>query len=103
MILRALALLAPLLLPRIANAHVKWFSELRFEKPPVEFAQLNHPSFWFLVALSVITLAAFVFADRWLERWPSYMRLNRYLESFSDRSTLILRIFSGASLLLSWQ
>lgn len=103
MILRALALLIPLLLPRIASAHVKWFAENRFANPPVELASLNTLSFWFLLVLSVITLAIFVYADRWLERWPSYMRLNRYLESYSDRSVLILRIFAGASLLLSWQ
>src|SRR5690606_33471589 len=60
-------------------------------------------TFWGLLALTLVTLGIIVFADRKLESWPAYMKFNDYLESFYDKAPLILRIFTGASLLLAWQ
>lgn len=86
-----------------AFAHVKWFSKAPFEIPPQNFEQLNHSMFWGLFILSVVTLAALVWLDRKLEKWPRYTHLNEYFDQYTDRATLILRIFTGASLLLNWQ
>ncbi len=91
-----------LTLPLFASAHVKWFT--RSEDTSVaSFADLNHTAFWFLLGLSLVTLALIVYVDRALEKWSGFQKFNSYLESYSDRATLILRIFTGASLLLSWQ
>ncbi|MEZ0392155.1 MAG: hypothetical protein ACAH59_08075 [Pseudobdellovibrionaceae bacterium] len=97
--------LAPLVLfvSSTSFAHVKWFSKERFENPPLSFSQLNHPTFWGLFLLSVVTLALLVWLDRKLEQWPAYLKMNQYFDQYTDKATLILRIFTGASLLLAWQ
>lgn len=88
--------------PFIANAHVKWFTNNK-DTSVASFADLNHLAFWFLLGLSVLTLALITYADRAFEKWAAYQKFNSYLESFSDRATVILRVFTGAALLLSWQ
>lgn len=90
------------LLPLTSQAHVKWFT--RSTDLSVQFlSELNHPSFWFLLILSVVTIALIIYADRALEKWPLYQKFSNQLESYSDKATVILRVFTGASLLLSWQ
>lgn len=92
----------PLLLPQISNAHVKWFTRSSdFEIIP--FTIFNTPIFWFLLCLSVVALALIVYLDKILESWKPFVRFNTYLESYADRASVILRVFTGASLLLSWQ
>lgn len=91
-----------MIFPLHGYAHVKWFTR-NTETHVVPFSELNHPAFWFLLILSILTLALITYADRILEKWPPYIKFNAYLESYADRATLILRIFTGASLLLSWQ
>jgi uncharacterized membrane protein YphA (DoxX/SURF4 family) len=86
-----------------AEAHVKWFANFRYDRPPSSFADLNHAGFWGLLALSVVTVGFLVYLDRKLDHWEPYRRLNRKLEGFSDRAAVILRVFTGASLLLAWQ
>ncbi len=86
-----------------ASAHVKWFSRQISDQPSQSFADLNHPTFWFLFLLSMLTLGILVFADRKLEEWPSYRKWDSYFAQFSDQGPLILRVFTGASLLLAWQ
>ncbi len=91
-----------LTIPFTAFAHVKWFTRSS-DTRVVPFSDLNHPAFWFLLGLSVVTLALFTYADRLLENWPAYQKFNNTLESYANRATVILRVFTGASLLLSWQ
>jgi len=88
--------------PFSAYAHVKWFTH-NTDAHPVFFEDLNHPTFWFLLVISAVTLALITYADRLLEKSIVYQKFNSYLESYANRATLILRIFTGASLLLSWQ
>lgn len=88
--------------PISASAHVKWFTHSE-DTGVTSLSELNHPAFWALLVLSVVTLALFAYADRALDKWPKYRKFNNYLESFSNRAVLILRVFTGASLLLSWQ
>lgn len=92
-----------LILPSLAQAHVKWFSGYTYNQPPLTFAEINTPSFWILAALSVVTVGLFVLANRWLDRWPAYVKLNTKLQFYEDKAPLILRIFTGAALLLAWQ
>lgn len=86
-----------------AFAHVKWFTRESFAKPPITFADLNTPTFWNLFVLSMFTLAFLVWLDRKLESWGTYRKMNDYFDQFTSRATLILRVFTGASILLSWQ
>lgn len=90
------------IIPFSAHAHVKWFTRST-DPTAANLSDLNHPAFWFLLILSVVTLALITFADRHLERWSHYKKFNLYLEGFSGNATLILRVFTGAALLLSWQ
>lgn len=89
-------------IPFSADAHVKWFTRVTDHTVSAP-ADLNNLSFWFLLGLTLVTLAAIVYADRGLNQWPAYNKLNLQLESFSDRATVVLRVFTGAALLLSWQ
>lgn len=95
-------LISILCFPNFATAHVKWFTRSTDDRV-ASLADLNHPSFWFLLGLSVMTLGVIVYADTTLERWSSYQKFNRLLESYSDRATMTLRVFTGASLLLAWE
>ena len=101
--MRSLLVLMLLLRSNFADAHVKWFSGFSYRQPPAEFAQLNHSAFWFLLTLSLIAIGFFVYENRVLEKWPAYVKLNAKLESYSKNAAGILRIFTGASLLLAWE
>lgn len=98
-----LTVLAASLMPSSAEAHVKWFVRNQDDVPPLMFSELNHPMFWGLLLLSVVTLALMVFLDRKLESWPAYQKMNTYFDRYYPNGTLILRVFTGASLLLAWQ
>lgn len=103
---RNLTFLAALILTATSStssAHVKWFMKNGADSAPLTFLELNHASFWALLALSIVTLALLVFVDRKFENWGPYQKLDTFLDQYSDRSTLILRVFAGASLLLEWQ
>lgn len=93
---------AVMILPVFAFAHVKWFSRT-VDTSTLTLSAFDRPAFWFLLGLTIVTLALIVYADRVLERWGAYRRFSSYLESYEDRAVLILRVFTGASLLLSWQ
>lgn len=99
---RALLLILTVI-PQFSLAHVKWFTDYSINQPPASFSELNHFSFWFLFGLSIITLALFVYFDRKLESWSAYNTLNNHLMNFSDRAVIVLRVFTGAALLLAWQ
>lgn len=86
-----------------AFAHVKWFATNTDQGAMItSFSQLNYPSFWFLLSLSVVTIALLVYLDRKLESWSPYSRLNKLLASYSHEAEVYLRVFAGAALLLAW-
>ncbi|MBC7419247.1 MAG: DoxX family membrane protein [Bdellovibrio sp.] len=91
-----------LLLPLSALAHVKWFTK-NTDLSVLKISELNQPTFWLLLGLSTVTLALMVYVDRALDKWRPYQKFNSYLEGYADRVTLILRVFTGAALLLSWE
>ena len=67
--------LAFLFLPAVAQAHVKWFTRIR-DKSVIQFAELNTPAFWFLLVLSVLTVALLIYADTALEKLKFFIRFN---------------------------
>ena len=81
---------------------MKWFTRST-DSTVIDFKDLTTPAFWLLLTLSVITLAFIVYIDRTLEKSSLFVRFNNYLESYSDRAIVLLRVFTGAALLLSWQ
>lgn len=100
--MRFFYLLAAALFSIHAYAHVKWFTRST-DSIPIAFRQLNHFNFWFLFGLSVVTIAALVYCERWLDKWKRYKNLNKYLAAYAENATVILRVFTGAALLLAWQ
>ncbi len=90
------------LISQTAEAHVKWFARNQ-EFKIIYYADLNCFAFWFLILLSMVTLSFLVFADHFLEKKLWSKKIADYLESFSDQTTVILRVFTGAALMLSWQ
>lgn len=101
--MRLLLVFAGLLFSPEAFAHVKWFSKFNYDQAPITFSDISQPAALILVLLSVVTVSFFVVCDRWLEAWAPYSRLNGFLASYGEKSTVILRVFTGASLLLAWQ
>lgn len=89
--------------PVIAFAHVKWFSNFDFRQPPLEINQLLNLTFWGLLLLSLVSLPVLVLADKTFEQSGFYRRINHFLDRYSGNASLIMRIATGAVLLMSWQ
>ena len=97
------AVAALALAPRAAQAHVKWFSDFSFRDPPLALSAVLTPTFWALVALSVVALGALVLLDARLADAAPYRRVSEWLAGYRDRSLLVLRVAAGAVMLLNWQ
>lgn len=91
------------LFPNIAMAHVKWFSNYDFQQAPLQLSQLNHPTFWGLFALSLISLPLLVYTDKLGENSKLYQRINTFLDRYADEGPMIMRVAMGAVLLMCWQ
>ena len=86
-----------------AYAHVKWFSSFAWIDPPLPLAEVMNPLFFALSLASIIGICAAVVLDDVLVRHPIYTRLANALHRYENKSDLIIRIATGAVLLLSWQ
>lgn len=91
------------LLPTFAFAHVKWFSDYSFEASPLTFQNINHPTFWGLFLLSVVSLPLIVWLDKLADKSLLYQKTNAFLDQYADNGPLIMRVTMGAVLLMSWQ
>ena len=91
------------LIPTMAFAHVKWFSDYSFDAVPLTFSQLNNPVFWGLFLLSIVSLPFMVYLDKLADRSTLYVKTNEFLDRYSDNGPLIMRVTMGAVLLMSWQ
>jgi uncharacterized membrane protein YphA (DoxX/SURF4 family) len=98
-----LALAAFLLLPQTALAHVKWFSDFSFTDRPLTLDETITPLFIGLAVLSMVVIGALVVVDRLLKDTTWYNRIGDWLEERSDKSVLVMRVATGATLLMSWQ
>lgn len=94
--------LAYILLPYTAYAHVKWFSEFDFGHPPRTLPEVLTPVFFGLTLLSMVVIGSLVVIDRWLEQQPLMRRLEGWLAQYKPNSTNVMRIATGATLLLAW-
>lgn len=95
--------LLAIIIPGMANAHVKWFSDFNFQQAPLHITQVFSLSFWFLFCLSIISLPLIVYIDRSLENSSAYLKINSFLNRYENDAQLIMRIIMGAVLLMSWQ
>jgi uncharacterized membrane protein YphA (DoxX/SURF4 family) len=91
------------LITSAAHAHVKWFSDYNFNQAPLGTSDLNHPAFWFLFGLSIVSLPLLVWVDRRGENSKLYGRINAFFDQYADSGGLIMRVALGAVLLMSWQ
>ncbi len=101
--MKNLVLLLFFIVPSSAFAHVKWFSDYSFQNPPLNLSQITTPYFWRLFILSLLSLPAMVYLDRYAEKSTAYIRVNSFLNQYADNGPLIMRIAMGAVLLMSWQ
>jgi uncharacterized membrane protein YphA (DoxX/SURF4 family) len=90
------------LLPNAAQAHIKWFSEFDFLHQPRTLTQVLTPVFWALLLLSMAVIGGLVVIERWLERQVWMQRLEAWLTQYKPNSTNVMRIATGATLLLAW-
>ncbi len=101
--LSAALLLLGIAMPAALWAHVKWFSDFSFADRPLTLAEAITPSVIGLLVLSMVVIGGLVWVDLRLTDIQWYRRLDRRLAALSDRSTLVLRVGAGATLLLAWQ
>jgi uncharacterized membrane protein YphA (DoxX/SURF4 family) len=91
------------LVPAPARAHVKWFSEFSFADRPLTLREVVTPTVGALALLSVVVIGALVVLDRRLAGTAGYRRVAAWLEGYRAQSGLVLRVATGAVLLLNWQ
>lgn len=91
------------LLPQLAFAHVKWFSNYDFQQTPLQLSQLNTPIFWGLFLLSLVSLPLLVYTDKLGEQSVLYNKINAFLDRYANDGALIMRVAMGAVLLMCWQ
>ena len=84
-------------------AHVKWFSRFGYLDPPLSLSEIFSPLFFILFGMSLFGVASAVFLDNILIKQPLYKSVEAFLSRYEDKSDLIIRIATGAVLLLSWQ
>lgn len=92
-----------LLAPGVAHAHVKWFSKFNYAIPPRTLPEILSPLFWGFVVLSMVAVGILVPADRWLQTRSFWQHIVQWLDKHKDQSTLVIRIATGATMLLAWQ
>lgn len=86
-----------------AEAHVKWFAAFSFGDKPASVQDIITPTAIALALLSAVVIALLVPIDLRLAEQVWYQRINRWLESFSENSVLIMRVGTGAVMLMVWQ
>ncbi len=98
-----IALITTLVIQATAYGHVKWFSGYTFLDQPLTVGEALTPLFFGLTLLSVVVIGSGVLFEKKLQDSRWYQRANAFLGLFKKNSTLIIRIATGAVLLLSWQ
>jgi hypothetical protein len=84
-------------------AHVKWFADFNWATPPKSISEITTPTFWSMLALSVVTLLVLVALDKRIENLGLVRRLSAWCESKSGSSLLVMRVATFATLLVAWQ
>ncbi len=84
-------------------ALVKWFSAFSFTEKPLLLQEIFSPMFLWFAAGSILSIVTLVYVDEKLTHTIWYRKLSVSLSKYADKSNLIIRIATGAVLLLSWQ
>lgn len=92
-----------LAMPGFAYAHVKWFSQFTYADRPRTLREIASPAFLGLAVLSTVVLGALAFADDWLRRTALAQRIDAWLERYRGESMVVLRVGTGATMLMAWQ
>lgn len=87
----------------VAFAHVKWFSDFSFDDRPLTLSEAIDPFFIGFTILTMVVLVFMVFLDEKLNNWSLYNHIDEWLQNRKENSLLIMRVVTGATLLLSWQ
>lgn len=96
-------LLNVLLVPAIAYAHVKWFSQFTYADRPRTLAEVASPMFLALAAVSTAVVGALAIADDWLRSHHVAKRIEDWLETYRGEALVVLRVGVGATMLMAWQ
>lgn len=83
--------------------HVKWFAEFSPGDPPAPLGAVLTPTFFALAVLSTLAVGLLAVLEQRTERAPWYRRVDRWLAERAEQALLVLRVTTGATLLLSWQ
>lgn len=86
-----------------AAAHVKWFANFSFADEPLTVREVLTPTFFGLALLSAAAIGALVPIDRFLATQSWYREINGRLESYAENALLVMRIGTGAVMLMIWQ
>lgn len=87
-----------------ALAHVKWFSQtVALQDTPLPLAEILTPTFYGLATLSVVVVVALMLLDDPLQKLGPYARLRAFFIEREERASVVMRVATGMSLLLSWQ
>ncbi len=84
-------------------AHVKWFSRFSYTEAPLTLGEIFTPLFLTLLGASLGAISVLVFVDDHIARLDWYQAFNKRLDRYASKSDLIIRVATGAVLLLSWQ
>lgn len=84
-------------------AHVKWFSRVAGTTPPRTFTEILTPTFWGLMALSVVGLGIATILDKRVSAFTSSKRLAAWLEERRPLDLVVMRVATFATLLVAWQ
>ncbi|MGH7481351.1 MAG: hypothetical protein ACRELV_04300 [Longimicrobiales bacterium] len=87
----------------IANAHVKWFADFDFGDRPLPLDDAITPAFIALAAVSAIVIAVLAALHGPMHETRLYRRIDAWLAARREKSLLVLRVGTGAVMLLSWQ
>ncbi len=83
-------------------AHVKWFSPFSFAEKPLTLSEILTPLFLTFAVASTLAIGLTVYLDNVLISLPWYKKVEMQLSRYADKSDLIIRVATGAVLLLSW-
>ncbi|OJY25751.1 MAG: hypothetical protein BGO98_34595 [Myxococcales bacterium 68-20] len=101
--LRLPLVIAVLLVPALAYAHVKWFSQFTYADRPRTLREVATPTFLALATLSTAVIGGLAFADEWLRSTALAKRIDAWLETYRGESMVVLRVGAGATMLMAWQ
>lgn len=91
-----------LLLPGLADAHIKWFAECDVSEPPSHLTLVSDPMFWGLLVLASVALFIVFFVDVSWSRGGRFNLIERRFSSNPNIATDMMRIGTGLFFTALW-